>query len=84
MPYFTPDDLDIDPDEFISSCSDKEIKKLLEILKEDGYLLNEKIDKNYLHYSEEEYEKALQKLSGNWNRLSNEETDLIINLSKKL
>jgi hypothetical protein len=38
MPYFTPDDFDIDPSEFVDSCTSKEIQRLVEILIEDGHV----------------------------------------------
>jgi hypothetical protein len=38
MPDFTPDDIDIDPNEFLSACNSKEINELIEALIEDGHL----------------------------------------------
>jgi hypothetical protein len=36
MPYFTPDDLNIDPSEFVDSCDSSEINELIEALVENG------------------------------------------------
>jgi hypothetical protein len=37
MPEFTAE-VDIDPSEFIDSCSNNELKRLVEILEEDGHI----------------------------------------------
>ena len=37
MPEFTAE-VDIDPSEFIDSCNQRELKRLVEILEEDGYI----------------------------------------------
>lgn len=39
MPYFTTEaEIDIDPSEFVDSCTNSERKRLVEILEEDGYI----------------------------------------------
>jgi hypothetical protein len=47
MPYFTPDDLDIDPSEYIDSCSSREIQRLVEILIEDGHVNPKELNNTY-------------------------------------
>lgn len=37
MPEFTAE-VDIDPSEFVDSCSKRELTRLVEILEEDGYI----------------------------------------------
>jgi hypothetical protein len=37
MPEFTTE-IDIDPSEFVDSCSNGELKRLVEILEEDGHI----------------------------------------------
>jgi hypothetical protein len=37
MPEFTAE-VDIDPSEFVDSCSQRELKRLIEILEEDGHI----------------------------------------------
>ncbi len=37
MPEFTAE-VDIDPSEFVESCNQRELKRLVEILEEDGYI----------------------------------------------
>jgi hypothetical protein len=38
MPDFTPDDIDIDPSEFVYACNSREIKELIDTLVEDGHI----------------------------------------------
>ncbi len=39
MPYFTTEaEIDIDPSEFVDSCTAKDVKRLVEILEEDGHI----------------------------------------------
>lgn len=38
MPSFYVDDVDIDVDEFLSACSSREIKEVIDALVEDGHL----------------------------------------------
>jgi hypothetical protein len=45
MPEFSAE-VDIDPSEFIDSCSKKEIQRLVEILVEDGHIEPAQVDKN--------------------------------------
>lgn len=38
MPTFYAEDIDVDPDEFVSSCSSSEIEELIDALVEDGHI----------------------------------------------
>jgi hypothetical protein len=83
MPTFYADDLDIDVDDFLSSCSTKEIKEIIDLLQEEGHLdygfnitgresINERI-----------FLESLFKIKDNWMGLSKEEEDIILNMSKR-
>jgi hypothetical protein len=50
-------------------------------LRDNGFIPEEDID--FRSVSESQFEDALNKLHGKWNRLSQEEEDTIINISKK-
>ena len=39
MPTFYAEDIDIDPDEFLDSCSKRERDELIDMLVEDGYVI---------------------------------------------
>jgi hypothetical protein len=45
MPEFTTE-IDIDPSEFVDSCSKRELQRLVEILEEDGHIEPSQADKN--------------------------------------
>jgi hypothetical protein len=45
MPEFTAE-VDIDPSEFIDSCSKRELQRLVKILEEDGHIEPSQADKN--------------------------------------
>lgn len=46
MPDFTPDDIDIEPGEFVYACNSKEINQLIEALIEDGHIQPDQLTKN--------------------------------------
>jgi hypothetical protein len=87
MPEFYVDDLDIDPSEFVSACSEREIKELIEALAEDGHIFQPSndipsVDKNLL---DEEWDVVISKLSGRGRlRLTNEEEEIIRKIANRL
>ena len=46
MPDFTPEDIDIEPSEFVYACNSKEIKELIEALVEDGHIPSHVLNSN--------------------------------------
>ena len=78
--------IDIDIDELIWGMSDRERQELAEELYDNGYVPQklEKAEKKEMFGAvESEYQDALEKLDGKWNRLTAEEEALIINISKR-
>jgi hypothetical protein len=87
MPEFTTE-IDIDPSEFIDSCSRKERERLIEILIEDGHIQpdqatmnNEKVRK--ANINDEIFFESLNKLSKCRDLLTIEEQDFINNLADR-
>lgn len=85
MPYFTPDDLDIDVDEFLSACSRREIKEIIEALVEDGHLpklvlgdLNPKEGR-----LQSDFSNKIEMLKEKYYSISNEDEQLLENIFKK-
>jgi hypothetical protein len=78
MPYFetTPGEIEVDVDDFLSACSDSEIKELIQALKYDGHL-DEGEDGN-------DFDIALRKLVGNSWRLSKEDEETILKIANKI
>jgi len=78
--------VDVDVDEFVSSCSKREIKELIECLVEDGHLeknqfIKQPDDKKGV--LEEEFLNKLEVLSTKYYSMSEEEVDMIDNLYNK-
>jgi len=86
MPDFSAE-IDIEPYEYVSACSKREIVELLESLVEGGYISRSAIsaidadrNKNLL---DEEWDVITDKLNQNRLMLSNEEEELIRKISKR-
>ena len=78
--------IDVDPFDFVSSCSSGEIKELIECLVEDGHLTSSALhkpigDKNLLDI---EWESHVSKLFENRLRLSKEEEEIIVQIASRL
>jgi hypothetical protein len=84
MPSFYVDDVDIDVDDFLSACSDSERKELIEALVEDGYVKRESLLNPDKHGAVNEFDNACAHMIGNSWRLSKEDEDKIIEISKKI
>ena len=76
--------IDIDPDEFIDNCSEREIGELIESLVESGYLTKtattKPSEKNVLDL---EWDEIMDKLIQNRVMLSNEEEEMIRTIAKR-
>ena len=84
MPTFYADDIDLDPSEFVSSCSKSEIDELINILIEDGYIeKRNSISKKQMSVPESMFEEYIDALHGNWNRLTKEEEEIIMVIAKR-
>jgi len=84
MPDFSVEDLEISPDEFVDSCSERELKELIDYLVEDGLVVRKFSSSGGARsYDENIYEEALVKLSGRWNMLSAAESEFISNIAKR-
>lgn len=88
MPEFTAE-VDIDPSEFIDSCSRRERDRLIEILVEDGYIEPDQSTKNSNtgvrkpNINDLRFWDSLDKLAKCRDLLSIEEETLINNLADK-
>ena len=88
MPEFTAE-VDIDPSEFIDSCSKREKDRLVEILIEDGYIQPDQDTKNgntgvrRPNINDQRFWNSLDKLSKCRDLLSIEEENFINNLAEK-
>jgi len=77
MPYFDTE-LEVDVDDFLSSCTKSEIKELIEALQEDGWLVKESITQtDNMNLLDEEWLDLTNKLNNIRLRLSVEEEQTI-------
>lgn len=86
MPTFYAEDIDIDADEFLSSCNDRDKEELIDALIEDGYLKKDCREdfKDYNYsVSEAHFVEALDKLRSKWNMLTKEEEEFIIKIANR-
>ena len=86
MPDFSTE-IDIEPWEYISSCSKREIDELITTLIEDGHLdsFNGKvISKGDANLMSMEWDEALTKIRNSKHLLSNNDENVIINIANKL
>lgn len=86
MPTFYAEDIDIDPDEFVSSCNSREIKELIDALVEDGHIPKTNdvapADKNLL---DNDWDEVIGKIAGLGRlRLTNEEEETIRKIANRL
>jgi hypothetical protein len=78
-------DIDVDVDEFVSSCNKREINELIEELVFNGYL-NENsviVPSNNMGLMESMFVEKLSKLTSCYYRLTTEELQTLENLFKK-
>ena len=88
MSEFTAE-VDIDPSEFIDSCNDRELKRLVEILEEDGHIEPSQSSKSKgtgvrrPNINDQRFWESLDKLSKCRDLISLEEENFINNLADK-
>ena len=79
MPYFTPDDVDVDVDDFMYQCNNREIKEVIEYLIEEGHIEPKQVVRSNASLSLIEYEfnEIIEKIQENRIRLTAEEDVLL-------
>jgi hypothetical protein len=86
MPYFeTYAEVQVEVDEFLSSCNEREIREVIDKLKEDGHLsnINVPIPENEQLISDRNWNQTCQKLSEIRLQMSMEDIEVIENILKK-
>ena len=82
MPTFYAEDLDIDVDEFLDACNDKEINQIIEWLREEEYISNyRKTETESINDSI--FNDAVIKIQNHRISLSREEEEFILNIAKR-
>ena len=84
MAYFTPDDLDIDVDDFYYEMSDSEKQEMYELLREDGYGSSFKLsDERPASVPEWEFIDTIEKITVNRLQLTNEEDEMLKKIASR-
>jgi hypothetical protein len=89
MPSFYVDDIDIDVDEFLSACSDRERDELIKALVEDGHIEPDQLTRNGSYgvrnpnINDEKFWGNLEHLKKCRDLLSLEEETYINNLAER-
>jgi hypothetical protein len=89
MPDFTPDDIDVSPDEFINACNQREIGELIDALFEDGHIQPDRTNRNGSNgvrnpnMYDDIFWESLEQLAKCRDLLTKPEEDFINNLANK-
>jgi hypothetical protein len=90
MPDFTPDDIDIDPSEFVDACSSRERQELIDYLIQCGYISEDQKDIKTPNYgvrrpnvNDESFWDSLDHLKKCRHLLSLDEENYINNVADK-
>jgi hypothetical protein len=86
MPRFYTDveaEVDVDIDEFLSSCDSSDIEEIIEYLIEDGCIKNSAVVKGNTSIMEEDFIKQCHELSDAYMQISNEDIEIIEQIYKK-
>ena len=75
-------DVDVEVNDFLEDCDEYEIEQVIDWLKDKEHLKNIDIDRQVC-VAELEFIEALDKIYTKWNVLSKDETEFIINISKR-
>jgi len=75
-------DTDIEVGDFLYECDEDEIQEAIQWLKDKEYIKDSAMT-TQVSVAESEFIEALDKIYSKWNVLSKEETELIINISKR-
>ncbi len=74
----------VDPQAFLSECSEKEIKSIIKCLVEDGHLNSTNIKKTNDNFLDEMWSEKIEKILCNRLLLSDEEIEFIEKIANRL
>ena len=83
--FWTQAEVDLSVDDIYENLSDREVKRLINLLVEEGEVISTNISKNEsMSFLDEEWKKTLINLMNNRHRLSNEDEETIKTIANKL
>jgi len=82
MPYFYSEaEVNVDIDDFLTACNSRDIKDLIQALREDGYIVDPTPDN--ISIGEGLFIESLNKLQQKYLQLTNEEIAIIETIAEK-
>ena len=83
--FWTQAEVDLSVDDIYENLSDREVKRLINLLVEEGEVISTNISKNEsMSFLDEEWKKTLINLMNNRHRLSTEDEEIIKQIANKL
>ena len=83
--FWTQAEVDLSVDDIYENLSDREVKKLIDLLVSEGEVISTNIGKNEsMSFLDEEWKNTLLNLMNNRHRLSNEDEETIKTIANKL
>ena len=83
--FWTQAEVDLSVDDIYENLSDREVKKLIDLLVSEGEVISTNIGKNEsMSFLDEEWKNTLLTLMNNRHRLSNEDEETIKTIANKL
>jgi hypothetical protein len=83
--FWTHAEIDLSVDEIYENLSDREVKKLVDLLVSEGDVISTNAGKNEsVGFLDEEWKKTLINLMNNRHRLSTEDEEIIKQIANKL
>ena len=83
--FWTQAEVDLSVDDIYENLSDREVKRLIDLLVSEGEVISTNVGKNEsMSFLDEEWKKTLINLMNNRHRLSNEDEELIKTIAQKL
>ena len=83
--FWTHAEIDLSVDEIYENLSDREVKKLVDLLVSEGDVISTNVGKTEsMSFLDEEWKKTLINLMNNRHRLSNEDEEKIKTIAQKL
>jgi len=85
VPVDTEIDVDVEVNDFLDACDSSEIEEIIDYLIEEGHINKFAVNDYNTDQSvtEIEFEDALKKLQGNWNRLSSDDEATILKIANQ-
>ena len=85
VPVDTEIDVDVEVNDFLDTCGSSDIEQIIEYLIEEGHINKFAVNDYNINQSvtEIEFEDALKKLQGNWNRLSSDDEQTIVKIANQ-